>query len=352
MPIRKGNEDEPRDEQGRWTSGGSSSSGSSMPPGSTAATVLGSHGFGETFKNKMGTQYMNNHTGDMVIVGKNGSWTFRERQADRTFNNTASGKDTASLHAFLANRNESKGKAAKAGGSDDEARDDHGRWTSGGGGGGSGGGKDAKSGAEFRDRADTAAEDHGFQSYDDKHDQTTYVKEHGEDNMDALTVNEDGSWTHAHLGGENEDPKQLGSGRGAKSLERHLNTYYGKQKAANPMLDTILKAMGKVHDDLQAEKAEKAKTRKAGARHGERDRALLAAAHDACAMLADGAHCMKASEENMDEQNDNEEEGREALGKRGARHSKEDLGRIKAAHDALCAAGAVCPGMRKDDEAD
>lgn len=88
---------------------------------------------------------------------------------------------------------------------------------------------------------------------------------------------------------------------------------------------------------------------KAGARHGKRDREHLEDAHKALAAMVDGVHCVE--QENTDEHG-SEEMGRdemERVNKRGARHSKEDLQRIKKAHDLVVQLGAACPGMKKDD---
>jgi hypothetical protein len=100
---------------------------------------------------------------------------------------------------------------------------------------------------------------------------------------------------------------------------------------------------------------------KAGRRQSAADHFLMNVAHDAIGKLADGQWCMKA------EANATQDTGRNAehpapnvsppaetyqpghnstqdTSKRGARHSQNTLLHLKAAHDAMCKAGAFCHG--------
>ena len=100
---------------------------------------------------------------------------------------------------------------------------------------------------------------------------------------------------------------------------------------------------------------------KAGRRQSAADHFLMNVAHDAIGKLADGQWCRKA------EANATQDTGRNAehpaptvsppaetyqpghnstqdTSKRGARHSQSTLLQLKAAHDAMCKAGAFCHG--------
>jgi hypothetical protein len=100
---------------------------------------------------------------------------------------------------------------------------------------------------------------------------------------------------------------------------------------------------------------------KAGRRQSAADHFLMNVAHDAIGKLADGQWCMKAEANATQDTGRNTEHpaptvsppaetyqpghnSTQDTSKRGARHSGATMGYLKAAHDAMCKAGAFCHG--------
>ena len=89
---------------------------------------------------------------------------------------------------------------------------------------------------------------------------------------------------------------------------------------------------------------------KVGARKNLSDREHLQKAHDHVATITDCVHCAATvgtgdTDETMPK--DGKEPNANDVGKRGARHSKKDLSKIKDTHDTLVALGARCEDFTK-----